>query len=227
MENLDLIYLISSLSSIILAIIAIWLSIKFYDMSSSMFERARTASEKIGSSVVKLEEFFNSFYTDTFSMMKEQYKDISKHAWSTENNNEIVQEKIEEKLEAKTSKIKEDFSKDLNEILSRQKISEKKISSINKEVVDLTGKVINRTKEEEEAIEEEAIGEFIVSVIDEKKDKENTIIARELVDYIENKLKLTTPEILKELRLLKDIGVISWRGHLLPRTKIRLKRGQI
>lgn len=67
----DVISIFSSAASLIMAVLAIWLSITFYKMSNASAKEMNGSTEKINSTVAKLEKMFETMYNDTFSMVKD------------------------------------------------------------------------------------------------------------------------------------------------------------
>lgn len=90
LDPLDYFSLISSITSIILGIVAITLSILFYRMSEKIGRENERTSASIESNVTKLEELFNKLYTGTFDMMKETVTDMRKHVYKSDGNNKTI-----------------------------------------------------------------------------------------------------------------------------------------
>lgn len=89
---LDVISLISGIASLVLAVIAIWLSFAFFKLSSAASKSTDEAAKGISASVERLEKLFDKLYSDTFSMMRETVTDMRKHIWKapiTEDANEV------------------------------------------------------------------------------------------------------------------------------------------
>lgn len=82
MTAIDLISLVASIASLILAVGAIWLSIVFYKMSSQASHETKDAAKGIDASVQRLEKLFDKLYSDTFSIMKDTVSDMRKHIWN-------------------------------------------------------------------------------------------------------------------------------------------------
>jgi len=81
MDATDIIGLISGAVSTVLAVVALWLSVVFFRMSSAEAQRSQRSAEEVSGSVQRLEVIFNAMYTDTFSMMKETVTDMRAHVW--------------------------------------------------------------------------------------------------------------------------------------------------
>ncbi|WP_006786881.1 hypothetical protein [Thiorhodospira sibirica] len=93
MTVMDLVSLIASIASLIVAVGAIWLSIVFYKMSSNASNAKNEAAKGIDASVQRLEKLFDKLYSDTFSMMKDTVSDMRRHIWSkpSKENGELSQ----------------------------------------------------------------------------------------------------------------------------------------
>ena len=99
MTAIELISLIASIASLILAIGAIWLSIVFFRMSNEASKATTEAAKGIDASVQRLEKLFDKLYSDTFSMMKDTVTDMRKHIWNKpELENKEVSEELREEI---------------------------------------------------------------------------------------------------------------------------------
>lgn len=78
----DVINLFSAATAIVLAVVALSLSVYFFNQSKRDAERSVAAANEISSSVSRLEKLFDSLYSDTFSMMRETVTDMRKHVWT-------------------------------------------------------------------------------------------------------------------------------------------------
>ena len=98
---IEVISLTASIASLVLAIVAIWLSLVFFKLSGATSEKANEASRSVMSSVEKLEKIFDKLYSDTFSIMKDTVSDMRKHYWKEEPDDDIdveLKEKTNEKI---------------------------------------------------------------------------------------------------------------------------------
>jgi len=84
LNTIEVISFISSIASLILALLSIWLSIKFYKMSTEASNKTNEAAKDIDASVKRLETLFEKIYSDTFGMMKDTYSDMRKHMFKNE-----------------------------------------------------------------------------------------------------------------------------------------------
>ena len=61
----EVISFIASIASLILAILSIWLSVKFYSLSTDAANKTTEAAKDVAASVERLESLFEKIYTDT------------------------------------------------------------------------------------------------------------------------------------------------------------------
>lgn len=88
MSALEILSLVASIASVILALLAIWLSFAFFKLSSSASKSTEEAAKGISASVERLEKLFDKLYADTFSMMRETVTDMRQHIWKAPPHDE-------------------------------------------------------------------------------------------------------------------------------------------
>jgi len=146
MDNPEIISLVASIASLILAFFAIWLSFKFFKISLELSESTKEASKDIKASVNKLENLFDKLYEGTFSMVKDTYTDMREHAWS---GYDIEKEKIEKEASRKTEALREEMEQKISEILRKQEkrdVKDNKLRALVNEAIG-TSRAIESEKE--------------------------------------------------------------------------------
>ncbi|MBN3044725.1 hypothetical protein AB6D30_10510 [Pectobacterium brasiliense] len=161
--SFELLSFILSIVSLIISGGAVWLSLKFYQMSDEAAKEAKTSSDKIQSNTDKLEGLFNKLYTDTFSMMKETVSDMRKHIYRRPEDNDS----IETRLSSMKMEIESEF-KGLLETKLRDNISngnDLKIKELENEIAKILSnkidKVIDENVNKQELIKERATAVLI------------------------------------------------------------------
>jgi hypothetical protein len=187
MSTAEIISLIASIASVILAVVAIWLSIVFYQLSSQLSESTKEAAKGIGSSVERLEKLFDKLYSDTFSMMRDTVTDMRKHMWPDASHDvEKATEEIEEKADQKVHELTEESQKQLSELLKRQRITDDKISVISRELGNIMERAIDQSRKVENEASEEAIKNSVLSVIKMLSRRQNRITANDILNRLIN-----------------------------------------
>ena len=229
MSNIELLALVASIASLILAVGAIWLSIVFYKMSDSASKVTTKAASDIDASVQKLEKLFDKLYSDTFSMVKDTVSDMRKHIWSGEdsinqkgdNKNNILEE-AERKAEEKVQNIKSVFDTKLTEILRKQEIADNKVSGLSNELESLLENAIQTSSMVESEAREETLQNNILNVIRMLKEKKGRVFADAIVQQLNG--FISEIDIIRELRVMHAAGLIEFNGELQPETTIRISK---
>jgi len=227
MSGVELVGLIASIASLILAVGAIWLSIVFFRMSNEASKATTEAAKGIDASVKRLENLFDKLYSDTFSMMKDTVSDMRKHIWSgegsdnvNENKNDILEE-ADRKAEEKVQEIKSALDKQLNEILERQQIADGKVSGIGKELEMLLDNAIQTSRMIESEAREETVRNHILMALRSFNRRQKVVTANDLVESLSD--NIPPHRIVNELESMKEENLIHYESERLgPDTKIRL-----
>ena len=157
MNNWDVIIqvisLLASMGSLALAIVAIWLSFKFYKMSTDSSEKIEDANRAISASVDKLEEVFKMQYSDTFSMVRDTYSDFRRRllqgAESIEDNSYV-----QVKTDAKVNELKKEVFSEIRSLMAKVGETDAKIDPVHEELEKVVDKAIGESRNiEKEGIE--------------------------------------------------------------------------
>jgi hypothetical protein len=222
MTALELVFFAAAIASLTMAVVAIALSIVFYKMSSYYSERADEAAKDIGASVSKLEKLFDRLYSDTFSMVKESYSDMRKHAWgeSAAETPDIL-EAADKQAEAKIDALRKEIGKQVGEVLKGQKLADGQIVEISSQLNQLVNNAIDDSRNVEHEAREETIRESILKLIRMRSPRRNIMRAVDIVGLLSNEFPQAA--ILQELRHLRRDNLTVWEGNdLSPNTEIRL-----
>lgn len=229
MSNIELLAFVASISSLILAIGAIWLSIVFFKMSNEASQSTTEAAKGIDASVQRLENLFDKLYSDTFSMMKDTVSDMRKHIWNGDDNNDNVEEdnkntileEADKKAEEKIQEIKSAFDKQLNDILHKQKIADGKVSDIGSELEGLLENAIQTSRMVESEAREETVRQHILKELRLLRKQKGTVLASDIVTALEE--FIPARRVIQELRRMKEDGTLFIEDkNIRPDTKIRI-----
>ncbi|GAG67013.1 unnamed protein product [marine sediment metagenome] len=220
MTNIEISSIIASCTSVILAIVAIALSILFFRMSSLLSESTKEASKSISAGVERLEKLFDKLYADTFSMMKEAYSDMRKHIWPEESTNtDKITEEVEKKADEKVNLLKVEINKELSKMFQTQKITSAKLSSMR----HLIDKAVSSSRRVEIEAREETVRNQIRHLIRMMQRERKKVVADEIVDRLAN--KLNPSKVISEMEKMVDEGELSLNTDSLgPETIIKLLR---
>ncbi len=194
MPTAELMSLISSIAALILAIVAIALSIAFFRMTSELSTSAKEAAKGIGSSVEKLEKLFDHLYADTFSMMRDTVSDMRKHIWPDESvDAKKLADEAEKLADKKVNEVKKNIDADLSQLLRKQRVTDKRLSTVTDEMRELIDRAITDSRRVEREASEETTKKHVLL---------------ELRHLLLNKPHVTADEVVTKLRS-SEVSVIS------------------
>jgi membrane-associated HD superfamily phosphohydrolase len=188
---LNMISIIASIVSVIIGGFAIWLAVKFYEMSSKNSEKLEKSSTDISSATSRLETLFDKLYSDTFSMVKDTMTDMRQHVWRA-TDLDTDRHKYE--------KLKNELYKELSEVVKKEipsgkldEIERKLHSSINKAV---TGSIEKPSEKD------------ILAAIYFLRSKQTQVS----VNTISAHLKLNPSDVASALMSMRAEGKFKWEG---------------
>ncbi len=224
MNGINLLSFAAAISSVVLAIVAIGLSIVFFRMSSELSESTKEAAKGIGASVERLEKLFDKLYADTFSMMRDTVSDMRKHIWPEKDaDSDKLAGEAEKRADEKVSALKKDMEKELSLILQRQRITDEKVSSLRGDMRGLLERAIVESRQVEVQAREEAVREQILRQITLLRRRSRPVTA----DAVVSRLMENFPPhvVVRELERMREEGSISLSDETVDAdTVIELKR---
>lgn len=204
LDTLQVISLLATLASLVLAVVAIWLSIVFFKMSSELAESTKEASKGIGSSVERLEKLFDKLYADTFSMMRDTVSDMRRHIWPEDATSiEELTAEADQKTEEKLADFRKQMEGRLGSVLSRQVAQDDRVQSL----LELMDQAIESTREVASEAREETIREHVVRLLVGRR----RVHFRELTE----ELPVSPMRLRRELKRLQREGLVAFDGDLL------------
>lgn len=191
MTVMDLVSLVASIASLIVAVGAIWLSIVFYKMSSNASNATNEAAKGIDASVQRLEKLFDKLYSDTFSMMKDTVSDMRKHIWNkpSEETGELSQ------------LIKQEIESQVSSVLESSGVKGSNREEIAKRLEDVMENVLKSAKLRKKSVKSEPVLEAI---------KEHQPISmKKVAEYLDMDFDDLA---INHLFPLREMGKITWDG---------------
>lgn len=231
MSDMEILFGAASLAALLVAVLAIWLSMKFYQMSTQVSEDTKEAAKDIKSSVEKLENIFNLLYKDTFSIMRDTVSGMQKQLWP-ETLDKDLSEIAEQKADERIKKLKSELSEDMKVIISKTTKTDAQL----KELQDSMQQILDRAITESRTVEKEVMAETIsnkvlVGIFEYFRAKgKDSVNAKELRIFIHERSDqwIDVEFFLRELILLRDDGMIFFlekvkiSDDILPNTTIGL-----
>ena len=194
----------ASAVSLVIAMVAIWLSITFYKMSETSSGKIREAADRINATVGRLETLFDKLYGDTFSMMKDTVSDMRKHIWSDTS----VPNEAELRADVLIGQISSRFESEMKAVLSRQSSTDKKVSELGVELKRLLDEAITESRNVELQAREETTKGHILRMLSNTPNK--MIPLGSLIGSLRG--EIAEGDVIAELFRLHKENAIAWDG---------------
>lgn len=150
-----------SITSLVIAAFAIYLSIQFFKMSSKVSEDTKEAANEIKASIRELDAIFRQQHKETFSMVRTTFDDLRKHSWPDkaleEDFSKLAEQKADEKIENIRKEINEEIEAKISEISRKSRKNDTQIPEIKASMEKLLGKAITESRHVEKDAELETL----------------------------------------------------------------------
>ena len=198
-SGLDLLNLFSSVAAIVLAILALILSIFFFVQGKNAADQASKSADRIASSVARLEALFNSMYSDTFSMMRDTVTDMRQHIWPVKDDTANV-------IEAERERSQATLIQELARVSRSIGIQDAKINQLRDELAPIFNEALK---------EQEEVSSKVYEV--EWEELENRILvllsaAPMRPADLRSVIGVTSSAIARAISRLIDDGSVAWGG---------------
>jgi hypothetical protein len=211
MDSGDIAALIASLLSIFIGLLAIWLALTFFKMSSQAAKDSKESADRIGASVERLEDLFNKLYTDTFTMFKETVLDMRRHVWpETVKSKSPMDKEVERLASERIQALQQEVGQSMAHILKEVKIKDDMLKQTQAELQKQVYRAINESKKVQSEATEEALRERIIRLIKQWDVKVQPLIAEDIAGDLVHYVPLH--KIVAELKAMKNEGLIDWDG---------------
>jgi hypothetical protein len=215
MTTEQIIGLAANVAALILAIVAIWLTVQFYKMSEAAQRRTEDAARSIGGSVDRLENLFAHLYADTFSMMRDTYSDMRRHVFP-----EPADAAATELAEQRIAAIREEVVTELASTVARGQRTEHQVEELRGRVESLVSKAITETREVDADARDDTQRAHILAFLSGRHARS---ARAEVVLRAIQSADIPTTRWLTTLGRMRDEGLLEYDGdHIGPATVIRL-----
>lgn len=158
--------LLASMASLALALVAIWLSFKFYNMSIRSSEKIEEANRAISASVDRLEKVFQMQYSDTFSMVRDTYTDFRKRLMPETTAVAQAEQLAENTADRKVEELRTEIKAELAKIVDRVGQTDAELGSVKTQLEGVVDKAIVRSRKVDQEAAKETLEAFVTSYIE-------------------------------------------------------------
>ncbi len=206
--------LAASITSIVLAIVAIWLSVLFYRMSEGSSTRIKDSADKVAVGVASVQLIVDRFYRDTFSVMRETVADVRRHAWpeATATIDAEAESRAQLKIEALQHRLHDDVSR----LVSNQAATDARLTDVSSSLQGLLSRAVEESRKIEAEAREQTIRDRVINSVKTLVTTGSDITLAGLLDHLRDSLSET--DVVVEVGKLRDDGVLTWSG---PRDRLR------
>jgi hypothetical protein len=222
--------LVGSFVSITLAGFAIWQASMFYRWGARAANESHEAARALESSVKKLEELFDRFYSDTFGMVRDTFSDFRKHAWAEDGDGKHAEAddalaEVEKRAAAKVADLRLEMMGEVGDLVQKLGATTSQVT----EMEDRLGQVVDRAiagsrEAENEAIEATIRDRLLDRLASLRATGRTNVDADDLIGGFRSEFDF--PDVIRQLEKLRDGDIVSWHGPLGPSTDVRLTSGR-
>lgn len=215
MTNVELASLAASIASLVLAIVAILLSLAFFRMSSDLSQRTTEAAKDIAGSVHKLEDLFNRLYADTFGMMRDTVTETMKHAWTDPRKGmDDLSQEVQDAARKNMDALKTQVQEDLTLVLQRQQVTEEKVSALSRDLGAIVQNAIDRSASLQERAFDETLRKRIIETMHRlPANADGSVLASSLVQSLAADGRMAT-FVIDELNRMQRDNLVTSSGDL-------------
>ncbi|HEY7224630.1 MAG TPA: hypothetical protein VH561_13720 [Micromonosporaceae bacterium] len=230
MSIVDASNFLSAAVSTVLAIVALWLSLYFFRLSNEQARRAQTSADEITASVVRLEKLFGTFYTDTFSIMRETVSDMRAHIWTPRESGQGSSPYADAETQRRLGEAKKELLDEITDSSRRSGVRDAEID----EIIDRLEPAVTRALEEssEAGLDLAAKRAFLMSVLRAQLAVAASVSAQPVpVEAIQSAMArfgFHPTDVLSALKAARAEGWVSWDGDedaIGPASRIVLGHG--
>lgn len=210
---------IASAVSIVVGVLAIWLSITFYKLSTDSSSKISEAANDISASVIRLEKLFDRLYSDMFGMMRDTVSDMRRHMWPEEQATDPSTEVgLEERTQEKLEEIRNEVGTQLEKVVSTLGASDARVQTVQADLARILDDAVVRGTSAALEIRTESLRKAIMRQLSRLAAGKKPVRAGGIVDALQG--EFDGPRIISELEAMQRDEIIHWHDQLLGPTSI-------
>lgn len=142
MDPVTIVSFAASIASVVLALVAIWLSVKFYQMTEVSAGKTTKAAEGIEATQEQLKELFDHLYADTFGLVRDTYSDMRSHAWGNPVGGDTTTALADDAI----AKLKAEMYRKIEAVAARVGSTDDQVKKLTHELESSVGKAIAESR---------------------------------------------------------------------------------
>src|ERR1051326_2930926 len=220
MTSQEVLSMIASIASLVLAILAIWLSIVFYKMATASSERTTDAARGIAANVDRLEKLFDRLYADTFGIMKDTVSDMRRHICPGQHQAAEVRVEAERLADQRISEIRRELVDEVKTLVERQAGSDKRLlNNLTQDFSAVVERAIQQSRNVDVQARKQTLRDKVLTRLREVLERKTSVTAGDfVVDPVISPLGGLA--VIEELERMKAEGLIDYPEQFILRTSV-------
>jgi hypothetical protein len=209
MDWAQILNVVASAFSLVLAVVAIWQAIVYYRLSVESQRGVDNSMRKIEISVTKIEDTYSRLYGDLFSMTQETVRDMRKHVF----NAGVASEPLnpgDQIAGERTRELASEVSSEVSTILEKLGVTEDHIVGMQASLNELVERAVDGGREVEREVRGTELRQYLLENIKELKARTGTAVADELI--MTSSDRFAPLEARAELEKLRSEGLVEWNS---------------
>lgn len=218
----EIVGIVAGLVSIILALVAIWLSMRFYTLSDGSSRRIGDATNNLLNSVDSLKTFVDKMYSDLFAMTRETVTDMRQSIWPrTDATDDGATEALRAATERQIQGVKAEVASEIETLARRVGLAADRVEELRADLAPVFSRALDKTRQLDDEESQLAAQNFVLAQLQDARAKGKRAIAEEVV--VVGRERFPAARIVDAIEQLHAAGKILWSSKQLgPATELVL-----
>ncbi len=199
--------LFATISSLILSVLAIWLSLVFYKLSSESSREATKALDKIDTGIDKMQLLFDKFYSGNLALLADTYTDLRAHILGAPTQQKSIKESADAQAQQVITDLERDLELKVQQILASQDLPISVSERISQRMKTIVEEGIVGTRLAQEEAYNTTVVDAVRKVIHDLSSSSQSIFVQEVMLAISPQVPRI--EIIEALAKLRDESEIA------------------
>lgn len=217
---MDGLRLAAEISGVILAVVAIILSIKFFQLSELSARRLDDTARSIELAVTRLEPVLAQLYSDAFGLVKDTMTDLRAHAWDEKPAQPDVTVQVEERAAAKVQELKVELGSRIEQLAIQMQRTEGGRPEIDQQLSEVLDTAIERSRNVDAEARSETLHSEVRRMYSLLSNGNAPVKAIELIRSLIPPFNFG--DLAEEILALRREGILFWSGDLAPDSIVTL-----
>lgn len=193
----------AAVASVVLAVVAIGLSVQFFRMSQTNAKDAANAAKDIQASVEQLEGLFDRLYSDTFGMVRDTFSDMRQRVFTAPSESS---HDAELRAEQRIAEMSEKVTSEIERLTKHAGATDAELGKIRGQLNDVVGRALAESSVAAVEAQRATLEERILALLAEHPWGVNGLMSALVAEGF------TEEDTVRVLFELRRAGRVVWRG---------------